>query len=144
MSASFQDRLRGVFYSLLSWQQLTEFWPKIDRSAPWFIYAVGEPVPTTPAEREALDSFILAIDALLRKDHDEDYCGIVFADDLEHPTLIKIYDPNNLGVSCGSSKNPPLPGWILSQQAPTPLQTLRVVPENRKRWWHALGLGGPR
>jgi hypothetical protein len=44
---------------------------------------------------------------LLRAEHHESYCGIVYADDLENPRLIKIYDPNNLGSSCGSSKNPP-------------------------------------
>jgi len=40
----------------------------------------------------------------LRADHHESYCGIVYADDLDKPRLIKIYDPNNLGSSCGSSK----------------------------------------
>lgn len=127
----------------MSWQQLSDFWPKIDRSVPWFIYAVGEPVPTEAADKSALDSFITAIDALLHKDHDEDYCGIVFADDLEHPTLVKIYDPNNLGVSCGSSKNPPPPGWVLTQYTPSAITSPRVVPENRKRWWHTLGIGRP-
>jgi hypothetical protein len=55
---------------------------------------------------------------LLREEHREAYCGIVYADDLENPRLIKIYDPNKLGSSCGSSKNPPGPGWIMSRLPP--------------------------
>ena len=47
--------------------------------------------------------FVTEIDRLLRQDHAEDYCGIVYADDLQQPRFIKIYDPNNLGVSCGYS-----------------------------------------
>jgi hypothetical protein len=60
-------------------------------------------------------TFIERIDTLLRNEHHESYCGIVYADDLDNPRLIKIYDPNNLGSSCGSSKNPPGPGWIMSR-----------------------------
>jgi hypothetical protein len=62
---------------------------------------------------------------LLRDEHRESYCGIVYADDLDKPRLIKIYDPNNLGSSCGSSKNPPGPGWIMSRCAPNWVAILR-------------------
>jgi hypothetical protein len=75
---------------------------------------------------------------LLRREHDEKYCGIVYADDLQSPSFIKIYDPNNLGVSCGYSDNPPLPGWVLSKIQPVDLQSTQVVPKNRQRWWRAL------
>lgn len=43
---------------------------------------------------------------------------IVYADDLENPRLINICDPDKRGSSCGSSKNPPLPGWIMSRLPP--------------------------
>ncbi len=32
--------------------------------------------------------------------------GIVYVDDPVAPSLIKIYDPNNLGSTCGSSADP--------------------------------------
>jgi hypothetical protein len=51
---------------------------------------------------------------------------------------VKIYDPNNLGVSCGFSTNPPLPGWIMSRVPPDELQPSHKVPEGRRRWWRAL------
>jgi hypothetical protein len=58
--------------------------------------------------------FIDEVDALLHHEHFEDYCGIVYTDSTKDPALIKIFDPDNFGVSCGFSNNPPLPGWVLS------------------------------
>lgn len=138
--STFETRFRGSFTSLMSWDQLTEFWGTVNARADagWYVYALGEPVPAAPRSGEELRRFITEIDALLHRDHDEDYCGIVYADSRTEPTFIKIFDPNNLGVSCGSSKNPPLPGWILSLEAPAPLGQDRVLPERRKRWWQAL------
>ena len=52
--------------------------------------------------------------------------------------VVKIYDPNNLGVSCGFSTNPPLPGWIMCRVPPEDLQPGHKIPEGRRRWWRAL------
>ena len=132
--SEFETRLDGLLYSLLSWDQLTAFWPRVDVDAGWYLYAVGQNVPDAPASRQQVNDFIQQIDALLRKEHEEKYCGIVYADDLQNPQFIVIYDPHHLGVSCGSSKDRVLPGWVMSQVAPTDLQP-RIVPNNRKRWW---------
>lgn len=134
----FERRYHGLLYSLLSWDQLTAFWPNIDPAEGWYIYALGEPVPERPSTSDQVAKFIEHVDQLLRKEHHEDYCGIVYADDLVKPRLVKIYDPNNLGVSCGSSKNPPPPGWVLSLDAPTELTVVGPTPANRKRWWQNL------
>lgn len=133
----FESKLDGMLFSLMSWDQLTAFWLRIDSNARWYIYAVGQEVPTAPASSEQVKAFLREIDTLLRREHEESYCGIVYADDLEQPNFIKIYDPNNLGVSCGSSKVKVLPGWVMSQIAPVELQA-RAVPANRTRWWQAL------
>jgi hypothetical protein len=137
---TFELRFRGHFTGILTWDQLTAFWAVVrDRAdAGWYIYAVGETVPAAPASAAEVTRFVDEIDRLLRADHDEDYCGIVYADDKATPTFIKIFDPHNLGVSCGSSKNPPLPGWILCQITPTALHSNRIVPGNRQRWWQKL------
>lgn len=137
---TFYKAFRGNFSSLLSWQQLDEFWNVVRQKADagWYIYAIGTPVPTQPSTPEAVAKFITEVDALLRNDHHEDYCGIVYADSKENPALIKIFDPNNLGVSCGFSNNPPLPGWVLSLVPPQPLESKRPLPAGRHRWWHAL------
>ena len=141
-ATDFERSLNGMLHSLLSWQQLADFWPKIDPAAGWYLYAIGEPVPLSPAAPEQVASFIKKIDSLLHKDHDEDYCGIVYANDVNNPSLVKIYDPHNLGSSCGSSKNPPLPGWIMSLTPPTHLQPKGITPGNRKRWWETF-MSGP-
>ena len=139
--SEFEALYCGRLWSLLSWQQLTDFWARIDRGAGWYLYAVGEPVPTAPAAAAEVERFIAETDALLRKEHHHDYCGIVYADDVEAPRMVKIYDPNNLGVSCGFSKNPPPPGWVMSRVPPVEVQRTGPLPENRRRWWQALFLG---
>ncbi|KAF0098771.1 MAG: hypothetical protein MUE86_02025 [Thiobacillaceae bacterium] len=133
------DRLfDGTLYSLLSWKQLTAFWERLDPAAGWFLYAVGEPRPQAPADAEHVAAFVREIDALLRREHHEDYCGIVYADDLDTPRIIKIYDPNHLGTSCGSSKHRILPGWVMSRMPPSDLDPPAFVPQNRKRWWQGF------
>ncbi|NOT17219.1 MAG: hypothetical protein HOP20_04020 [Sulfuriferula sp.] len=138
--SAFQAKLDGMLYSLLSWDQLTAFWPRIDTGAGWYLYAVGQDVPATPADAGQVADFIQRIDALLRQEHEERYCGIVYADDTQAPTFIVIYDPSNLGVSCGSSKERVLPGWVMSQIAPVAMQA-KIVPNNRKTWWRSF-IGG--
>ena len=133
------DRLfDGTLYSLLSWDQLSAFWERLDPAGGWYLYAVGEPRPETPADSEHVIAFIHRIDELLRKEHHEDYCGIVYADDLKSPNIVKIYDPNHLGTSCGSSKHKILPGWVMSRVTPSDLDAPAFLPQNRKRWWQGF------
>ncbi len=131
---------RGSFTSALRWHHLDELWRRLDERAGdgWYIYAIGEPPPEQPADPARVRTFIQEIDGLLRKEHDENYCGIVYADDLMEPSFVKIYDPNNLGVSCGYSDNPPLPGWLLTRIRPFDLKSVQIVPKNRQRWWKRL------
>ena len=136
----FLNAYRGSFTSMMRWPHLDDFWDLLNNQADdnWYIYAVGELPPSAPVTKNKLISFIKEIDILLHKDHTEDYCGIVYADDKQHPSFIKIYDPNNLGVSCGFSDNPPLPGWILSKIQPIELELALNPPNNRRRWWKRL------
>jgi len=138
--ANFSSAFRGRFCNLLTWDSLDALWQTLraETGAGWYIYAIGMPVPEQPASAAALRRFIDAVDALLRHDHREDYCGIVYVDNPQAPTLIKIFDPHNLGTSCGSSKNPPLPGWVLSRLPPEPLDDKRPLPASRQRWWREL------
>ncbi len=132
---------RGGFTSALRWPQLDALWGRV-RAAPegWFVYAIGETPPAAPTDADGLLRFIDEVDQLLRREHDEDYCGIVYADAPDAPSMIKIYDPNNLGVSCGYSDKPPLPGWVLSRLPPVDLEAARQ-PAGRRRWWQRLFAG---
>jgi len=136
----FRQAFKGRFESVLRWEQLDAFWKVLrdDAAGDWYIYAVGEPPPQQSASAELVLTFLSEIERLLRKEHEEDYCGVVFADSLEAPQFVKIFDPNNLGVSCGYSDNPPLPGWILSKLPPADLDDSTPLPGNRRRWWRRL------
>lgn len=171
----FQRLCTGRLSSVMAWDRLTALWQRIDPAAGWYLVAVGVDCPrrripgtqsgATPtygmaaADAETVGAFIQRIDALLRAEHHESYCGIVYADDLENPSLIKIYDPNNLGSSCGSSKTkfqwrltpalsasseaavtktPHPPGWVMSRLPPDEIIARGAAPANRKRWWRGL------
>ncbi len=137
--SDFQGRLTGSFSNVLTWEQLAALWATVrDQPEGWYIYAVGEEPPEGPASASALDRFLVEIDALLHREHREDYCGIVYADDRSKPAFIKIFDPHNLGSSCGSSGMITLPGWLLTRMRPELLRDPRVLPEGRKRWWRSL------
>ncbi len=131
---------RGSFTSALRWHHLDALWERLrsDAEGNWYIYAIGEEPPARVVDADDFNRFISEVDVLLRREHDEKYCGIVYADDLSNPSFVKIYDPHNLGVSCGYSDNPPLPGWILSKIPPVDLSTTQINPKNRTRWWRAL------
>ena len=136
----FVEAFRGRFVGIIEWNQLDDFWSTLNNQADkgWYIYAIGEAVPTDTSSVEESRKFISEIDTLLRKEHEEDYCGIVYTDDKSDPRFIKIFDPNNLGVVCGFSDNPPLPGWIMSTIPPADLNDDSILPGNRRRWWQKI------
>ncbi len=140
LKTEFQKKYHGYLRNVLQWDGLTSLWQNVldNESEIWYIYAVGETLPDKKATKEQLQQFITAIDKLLKNEHHHDYCGIVYTDSFEEPSLIKIYDPNNLGSACGSGSHPPpLPGWLLSQYQPEVLE-VALVPGNRRRWWQAI------
>ena len=130
----------GSFTAALRWHQLDALWARVRERADagWYLYAVGEPPPDAPADAAQVETFLTGIDRLLRTEHREDFCGIVYADDPQRPSFVKIYDPHHLGVVCGSSSQPPLPGWTMSLLPPRDLPASRPVPRRRRHWWQAL------
>lgn len=130
----FHARLKGTFYGILQWQQLDVLWEHV-KGNPWFFYQVGETLPVTPLSGDELTVRIDALNALLRHEHDYHYCGIVYVDHVERPTLIKVYDPGTLGSSCSHNATPTPPRWILSIAQPSPVEIHAPVPNNRRRWW---------
>ena len=75
------------------------------------------------------------VDAQLRREHAYGYCGIVYVDDVDAPTLVKIYDPRNLGTSCSHGAAPIPPRWILSTVQPASSGTPAPEPGRRWRLW---------
>jgi hypothetical protein len=137
--SDFAQRLDGRFVGVLRWEQLEDLWEKIGSSSKaWYMYQVGSEPPSLPMKGDALRHALQELDQLLRADHEHDYCGIVYADRRDDPTLVKVYDPNNLGFSCGSSGLKIPPRWIISLQRPTEITDDSPTPKNRQRWWQRL------
>ncbi len=136
----FIQRFTGSFKGIMRWHELDALWNTLKQQTDVerYIYAIGEQPPTAPVSQQEFTRFIDEIDALLHKEHDEDYCGIVYVDNADTPRYIKIFDPNNLGVSCGYSDTPPLPGWIISDVMPSDLNVAFPPPNNRRRWWKRI------
>lgn len=136
----FRERFNGRSYGILHWHQWDALQDQIRASAAegWFVYSVGEAVPDTPVSVEGLSIFLAELDTLLRREHDESYCGIVYVDHPSAPTLVKVFDPGHLGSSCGSSGVRVLPGWVLSRMAPEDLQALMPPTQSRRRWWQRI------
>ena len=130
----------GLLKGILRWPDLDAVWARLrDRSdGGWYIYAVGQPPPGAPASRGEFERFLVEIGQRLRDEHQESYCGIVYVDDPDEPGFLKIYDPGNLGMVCGSSEAPPLPGWTLSRAAPVDLEALARRPGKRRPWWQGI------
>ena len=70
VTPTYLQAFRGSFTSLLKWPDLDSFWQTLDHKADadWYIYAIGEQVPQTPASPAHLRTFIQEIDKLLRQD----------------------------------------------------------------------------
>lgn len=137
---SFCTAFRGEFKGVMKWTDLDHFWEVVRAraAAGWYLYAVGDAVPRSIATVEQVNRFVYEIDALLRREHEEEYCGIVYVDSMTEPAMIKIFDPHHLGSQCGFSDHPPLPGWVMSLLPPSDLREPRTLPGNRKRWWRRM------
>ncbi|MDP2805918.1 MAG: hypothetical protein Q8O24_08250 [Gallionellaceae bacterium] len=130
----FHARLNGTFYGVLKWDQLDVLWDKV-KAGQWYFYQIGEALPEVALSSELLAVRLDALTTLLRKDHEFDFCGIVYADNLDAPTLVKVYDPNHIGTSCGSPEGGSPAAWILSIAPPALIEAHAPSTNSRKRWW---------
>lgn len=136
---SFEARLNGRFYGVLQWADLDALWLKV-RAEPegWYAALTGEALPTLSMTALELDKFIIEIDALLHKEHHYNYCGVVYVDEPGKPTLLKIFDPYNMGSGCRVGGEPIPPLWVLSRMQPTILASNIPLSNSRRRWWQEL------
>lgn len=131
---SYNGRMSGV----LRWAQLDEIWKNIDANDGWYLYQIGAALPDTVITTEQLKQSIADIDAFLHEQHDAEYCGVVYADSLNDPSLLKIYHPRKMGASCGSSGSTVLPKWTLSKQPPVDLLEWSLEKDEKPAWWKQM------
>ncbi|WP_124948202.1 hypothetical protein [Sulfurirhabdus autotrophica] len=137
---TFTETLNGTLYGVMSWVQWETLQATMlkNRKDGWYVYYVGEKIPVHKQSNEGFAHILGEINQLLRRDHDESYLGIIYTDHFDAPTLIEIYDPNNLGAYCGSSGKVIPPGWIISKMPPEVVIAPQIIPQGRKRWWKNL------
>lgn len=132
---AFLDTYKGRMSGVLRWSQLDSLWQALQAEDGWYLYEVGGAPPEASLSDEKLETAIQKIEVFLRKEHDENYCGVVYADDLKAPSLLKIYHPKKMGASCGSSGSTVLPKWTLSKQAPIDLVSWALERDQKPAWW---------
>ena len=139
MDNSFASRMNGRIYGVLQWADLDALWEKV-RAEPegWYAALTGEEPPIAPMLVEELGKFITEIDALLHKEHHYNYCGVVYVDEPSKPTILKIFDPYNMGSGCRVGGDPIPPLWVLSRIQPTLMASNIPLSNSRKRWWQGL------
>lgn len=135
--ASFVRHYMGGFSGILRWQQLDELWQWLNQhhANEWYLYATDAEPPQQPQPVNEFKQSLEHIDEYLRQTHKADYCGVVYVDNLQAPSYIKVYNPKGMGSSCSMSEIPPMPKWIISLEAPENLKELLEEPEKNHAWW---------
>jgi hypothetical protein len=116
---TYTQQLHSRFYGIMSWEECDALFQYLHHHPDnWYIYDITQEVPTQILTTQECITTLTHIQDIIKELHQERYCGIVYSDDIHHPTMIKIFHPHNLGKSCGSSETPPLPQWIVSKSQP--------------------------
>ena len=117
--SSYIDKFQGRFIGIMQWDDCFSLLDNLTNNPnDWYLYDTLTQAPTTTISADVFIETINKIKTILTDEHQERYCGIVYADDLKTPSFVKIFHPNNLGKTCGSSENPPIPQWLLSKIPP--------------------------
>jgi hypothetical protein len=111
----------GRFSGILRWPQFQTLWEALAADPEgWYVYEPEESAPpSAPIAASELHAFLLKAEAYLREHCTADCCGAVYADSMQTPSFVKIYNPRLMG-GCGMGKAP-LPQWLLSKTPPVSL-----------------------
>lgn len=115
------ELLPGTLAGVIDWPILDQIWQAIRDSdhSRWRFFdndtpLPGDKQPPVVANSSDLAASLNALNDYLRHAHPHDYCGLVFADSLTAPTLIRIFDPKFLTSMCNIYGNTPAPSWVIS------------------------------
>ncbi len=118
-SMDYFQKFKGRFMGVMQWDDCHNLLQVLhDNPKNWYVYDTLEMMPNSVMNADKFTDEITKIKTLIDDKHEEKYCGIVYTDDLKNPTFVKIFHPKNLGKSCGSSENPPMPQWLVSKEKP--------------------------
>jgi len=134
--SNYLTEFQGRFIGVMQWNVCNTLLEKLiaEPATDWYLYDTLTPVPQTTISADELVENLTDIHTILKTEHRERYCGIVYVNDLKNPTFVKIFNPNNLGKVCGSSENPPIPQWLLSKTKPEDVVEKFSPPTKNKRF----------
>lgn len=117
--AVFDGPMKGV----LDWARYDQFMQRLGNSdGAWFVFDLEGEAPDTPLSGDAFAAALDKADATIRAVKNRPWLGAIYADDLDRPTFIKVFDPALLGGSCSMPGAKMLPRWIISRAKPDPLK----------------------
>ena len=123
ISASNQpvELMSGTLAGVIDWHILDQIWHVIQHSGDsrWHVFNNDTPLQgdnraNVVDTSAGLASSLNALNGYLRQSHPHAYCGLVFADSLTDPTLIRIFDPKLITSMCNIYGNAPAPSWVIS------------------------------
>ncbi len=118
----FWIRFNGRFLGLLSWQDTDELWEVLSCSSHlWYVYDLSSSCPSMPESKSTFKAHLASIKEFLHQRQIRPHCGFVYVDDRRNPEFVKIFDPRNMGTSCGVSGARVFPRWTFSIVAPDAL-----------------------
>ncbi len=114
---AYQGRASG----LLHWEDVDTLWQLLaTQPEGWFVYDLKIEPPTTPLPAADFTAFLPLAEALVNERRDRSHSGAIYIDNRQSPAFIKIFDPTNMGTSCGGGHDMIFPRYILSKIPPEP------------------------
>jgi hypothetical protein len=116
--AAYQGRFKGV----LTWQAFDQLWDRLHASEQAFhVFDLSRKPSDLAATHDEFSAILDEARQMYEPVRRNSYCGAVYADDLENPSFIKVFDPYQMGGVCGDSGMRTLPRWVFSTIKPDPL-----------------------
>ena len=89
---NFIERFNGRFNGIMNLEECYEFFNSL-KSNPcdWYFYDTDESPSLETLSKESFIQTIEEIKNIIKTDHSESYCGLVYVDDLSNPQFFKIF-----------------------------------------------------
>ena len=123
---AYQGRASG----LLTWEDVDALWPRLAaHPSGWYAYDLETTPPEAPLSGADFSAFLPQAQTLVNQRRDRSHSGAIYIDNRDRPAFIKIFDPTNMGTSCGGDHEMIFPRYILSKIKPDP----RPAPRPEKK-----------
>jgi hypothetical protein len=113
---------QGPFSGVLKWSDVDALWAWLaDNNEGWFAFDPDQAAPDAPLAADEFATFLQGAVDLVNSRRERSMSGAIYRDDVDSPTMLKIFDPVNMGSACSISGERVMPRWILSRMKPDDL-----------------------